>query len=327
MMDHHADIRSTASIFVQIASYRDSDLPATLANLIARARFPGRLHFGICLQLMPDDPLDWGPAAFPRHSNLAVLPVDARDSLGVCWARHKAQQLYSHEHFSLQIDSHMRAVDGWDVELVDCWLACQDPDAVLSVYPNGFELPDLLKTDTLSILAAHQFDPKGILRLRGLIRFQLPDRQPEAPIPGAFVSAGFLFGPGRLVRDVPYDPELYFYGEEISLAARIWTHGFNIFNPDRLLLFHLYKRSGHASSTHWADHRDWSDLNRRSLQRVHQLLGQAPVDTSISFGDDGLGSARSLQDFQDWCGVDFANAVIQPHALKGIFGQTASFST
>lgn len=321
-MDKHIDIRSSASIFIQIASYRDADLPATLRNLIARAHFPSRLHFGICLQLMADDPDEWGPSAFPANANLSILPIDAHDSLGVCWARHKAQQLYSHEQFSLQIDSHMRAIDGWDVALMDSWLACHDPDAVLSVYPNGFELPDLLKTDTLSILAAHHFDPKGILRLRGLVRFQLPDQQPDSPIPGAFVSAGFLFGPARLIEDVPYDPGLYFYGEEISLAARIWTHGFNIFNPDRLLLFHLYKRPGHESSTHWADHRDWSDLNRRSLQRVHQLLEQSAPETLIPFGDYGLGSARSLHDFQNWCGVDFANAVIQPHALKGLFGQT-----
>ena len=46
----------SATIFVQIAAYRDPDLPATLINLIKRAAKPERLRFGICLQLATDDP-------------------------------------------------------------------------------------------------------------------------------------------------------------------------------------------------------------------------------------------------------------------------------
>ena len=46
----------SSTIFVQIAAYRDPDLPATLHNLIDRAAQPERLRFGICLQLAADDP-------------------------------------------------------------------------------------------------------------------------------------------------------------------------------------------------------------------------------------------------------------------------------
>ena len=54
----------SSTIFVQIAAYRDPDLPTTLLNLIQRAAQPERLRFGICLQLAADDPPHWGTSAF-----------------------------------------------------------------------------------------------------------------------------------------------------------------------------------------------------------------------------------------------------------------------
>ena len=61
------------TIFIQIAAYRDPDLPATLHNLLAMATDPARLHIGICLQLAENDPADWDAAAFPDHPHLSRL--------------------------------------------------------------------------------------------------------------------------------------------------------------------------------------------------------------------------------------------------------------
>ena len=322
------------SIFVQIAAYRDPDLPATLHNLLERAAQPGRLHFGICLQLSDSDPDAWNASAFPPHPSLALIPFKAEDSQGACWARHQAQQLYGGEDFLLQIDSHMRAVQNWDDELVKTWEACLDPMAVLSVYPNGFQLPCSLQLDTLPVMAAHRFDDLGILKFQGISRYQLPEQQPAAPLPNAFMAGGFLFGPGDIVSVVPYDPSLYFYGEEVSMSARLWTHGFNLYCPHRLLLFHLYKTSsssGDASATHWSDHNDWFRLNRRSLVRVHALLGSleaAPQGRLKPTSDDinnldryGLGDKRSLNDYQRWAGVNFAGQTISEPASAGRFSR------
>ena len=170
----------------------------------------------------------------------------------------------------------MRAVEHWDELLLKTWKECSDARAVLSVYPNGFQLPCRLQTSTLPVMGASGFDTNGILKLRGISRFQLPEEQPDRPIPGAFIAGGFLFGPGSIVSEVPYDPELYFYGEEIAMSARLWTSGFNIYAPNRLLLFHLYKTEQtdqeHAA-THWGDHSNWHHYNLCALKRVHTLLG------------------------------------------------------
>ena len=322
-------MRST--IFIQIAAYRDPDLPATLHHLIERAAQPERLRFGICLQLADNDPAHWGESAFPNHPHLKIVRFDATESHGACWARRQAQSFYGGEDFLLQIDSHMRAVEHWDDLLLKTWKECSDERAVLSVYPNGFHPPCRLQTSTLPVMGADEFDAYGILKLRGISRFQLPEEQPERPIPGAFIAGGFLFGAGSIVSEVPYDPELYFYGEEIAMSARLWTSGFNIYAPNRLLLFHLYKSESTAaehSATHWGDHNDWHQYNLRSLKRVHRLLGSldnAPAAIRC-FNDhpDGpkpfeLGTTRSLTMYQQWAGVDFKRAEISQAARKAEF--------
>lgn len=325
------DFLVTSTIFVQIAAYRDPDLVATLYNLLEKAAHPERLKFGICLQLDPLDPMSWREQSFPDHAHLQVMHVDAADSCGACWARSQAQRFYDGEDFLLQIDSHMRAIQNWDDLLMHTWRDCNDSRAVLSVYPNGFKQPCQLQTDMLPVMAAKAFDNYGILKFQGISRYQMPDQQPTKPLKNAFVAGGFLFGPGSIVQDVPYDPDLYFYGEEISMSARLWTHGYNIFCPNRLLLFHLYKSisvDGDNSATHWGDHEDWFQLNRRSIVRVHTLLGSihtAPEIFSPSQEDIaslihyGLGEERTLSDYQLWAGVDFSMQRIEPKAIEGVY--------
>ena len=321
----------SSTIFVQIAAYRDPDLPATLHNLIQRAAQPERLRFGICLQLAADDPPHWGTSAFPDHPHLTSIRFDATESRGACWARRQAQDVYGGEDFLLQIDSHMRAVEHWDDLLLKTWKECSDARAVLSVYPNGFQQPCHLQTSTLPVMAAAGFDADGILNLRGISRFQLPEEQPDRPIPGAFIAGGFLFGPGSIVCEVPYDPDLYFHGEEVAMSARLWTSGFNIYAPNRLLLFHLYKTERtdkEHSATHWGDHSNWHDYNLRALKRVHTLLGSlnnAP-ESIRCFNDQpdelqpfGLGKKRKLSMYQQWAGVDFKTAEIRPTARHAEF--------
>ena len=321
----------TDTIFVQIAAYRDPDLPATLHNLVEQAAQPDRLRFGICLQLAENDPMAWREPAFPESSHRQVKTFTAAESRGACWARSQAQGLYADEHFLLQIDSHMRAVKHWDDLLLQTWSRCNDPKAVLSVYPNGFQQPCQLQTNTLPIMAAKEFDHYGILKFQGISRYKLPEQQPAKPLPNAFIAGGLLFGPGEIVKKVPYDPSLYFYGEEISMSARLWTHGFNIYSPDQLLLFHLYKSGGpnaDQSPTHWSDHKGWFQLNRRSLVRVHTLLGSlsaAPTNLQPTMEDVDdlnhfwLGGERSLQDYQNWAGVNFKSQSITEEALAGNF--------
>ena len=86
-------------MFVQIAAYRDPDLPETLHNLLSRAAEPQRIRLGICLQLANTDPDTWGTSHLPEHPHLELHNCRAIDSRRACWARRQAQQLFQGNPF------------------------------------------------------------------------------------------------------------------------------------------------------------------------------------------------------------------------------------
>ena len=313
-------------IFIQIASYRDPQCGPTVDDLIRKAEHPERISFGICLQWQFDNQEEeatCGPSSLPNWPTIRLCIANANTSRGTCWARSKCQQLWKNEKFTLQIDSHMRAERRWDTQIISCWEKTRNSKAIISCYPNGFILDGpqnavRYNRTLLPIMAAKEFDPEGILRLQGISKYAVPGELPILPPQGAFVSAGMLFAPASTIEDTPYDPLLYFYGEESTYAARLWTAGYDLYNPDRLLLYHLYKGPSHSTATHWGDHANWSELNKASIQRALKLFNQTDDP-----GAYRLGSLRSLKDYCEWSGIDFSRKKIQPHALQGMFGKSA----
>ena len=107
---------------------------------------------------------------------------------------------------------------------------CGSPRPVLSTYPLPYEdagaaaalsdetRPTLLCTQP----AAKAYDADGMLRFRA----RLLSRPPVAPVAGAFWAAGSLLARERDRRRA-YDPHLpfLFFGEEVSMAVRMWTRG------------------------------------------------------------------------------------------------------
>jgi len=311
---------STAEICVLIAAYRDPDCVPTLLDLFTQARHPERVRVAVLSQEEKEDRLRLPEELNDRRDQITIRRRKASTSRGACWARHHCQKLLQQEPFALQIDSHMRFEPDWDLLLLATWLHCRDPRALLTAYPAAHTPGGGREVGVFHGLAAKGFDPEGILLFRGRPRYQMGGKVPKQPVPGAFISANFLFGPSGFVRDVPYDPGLYFFGEEVSLAVRLWTHGYNIFHPNRAILYHDWDRSSRA--THFSDHSDWSAIDGAAKARVRALLGlPARVgDPPWSESDPyGLGPCRSLADYQRWSGIDFSNQAIAPTALEGCF--------
>jgi hypothetical protein len=308
-----------ARIFVQIAAYRDPDCQYTVQDLFLKAAHPERISVGICWQTVRDEDACCFQVPCPRPEQLRVIEVDARESRGVCWARSMAQTLHRDEEFTLQIDSHMRFEQDWDRLLFEMWLQCGNERAVLTSYPPGFTPPDSLQTDWIYGLAAKQFDAHGIFLMAGRPAFSTRSL-PDKPIPGAFASACQLFGPATMIRDVPYDPYLYFFGEEITVTVRLWTHGYDLYHPNRRVVFHDWDRS--KRPTHFSDHKDWGRANDLSHRRTRHLLGTEHTDDPEALRDlerFGLGARRTLAAYQAHSGVDFAARTISESALEGRF--------
>ncbi len=159
-------------------------------------------------------------------------------------------------------------------------------------------------------MCARNFDNAGVLKL-GSTGISL-SAAPEFPERNPFFSANFFFAAAAVIEDVPYDPHLYFFGEEISLAARLFTHGWDIFTPNAVPIYHDYKRRPERR-LHWDDHLDWQNSNRRSKARIRHLLGmESSKDPDVldEIEKYGLGIARSLAEYEKFAGVDFQTRTI-----------------
>jgi len=278
------------TIFVQIASYRDPELVSTIKDCIAKAKYPGNLTFSIAWQHSLDDKWDT-LAEFKNDSRFKIVDIDYKDSQGTCWARSLAQSNYTGEKWYLQIDSHMRFTQDWDIRLIE-YIQNLGNNAVLTTYPAQW-YPD--KPESTWPKTPHLIETYEIRNHRTKQRPFTKANLTEA-VPARHVAAGFIFAPGRIVLDCPYDPNLYFEGEETNLAVRFFTHGYDLWHPHEHFIHHYYTRKGEKK--HWNDYKDWTKLSKIANQRLNDLLINGKDLTPY-----GLGTHRSLLDWQKWSGI------------------------
>ena len=273
------------------------------------------MTFGICWQHDESESL----GEYGRDARFRIIELDYRRSRGTCWARHRIQSLYDGEDYTLHLDSHHRFVDGWDEICVGMLRDLQRSGTarpVLTSYAPHYEPqrdPESLETKPWR-MRFRKFSLDGAIEA-------IPETIDDfatlsAPIPARFFSAHFAFTLGRFCLDVPHDPKLYFFGEEPTLAVRAFTHGYDLFHPHRIVLWHHYGRG--TMPKHWGDHEQWAFHDARSLQRVQQLLRIDGMPCEIDFGPYGLGAARSLRDWEVYAGIHYGLRGVSDYALQNL---------
>jgi hypothetical protein len=309
------------SIFVQIASYRDPECQWTVRDLFEKAEHPERVFVGQCLQVHPVEDAHCAEIPSPRPDQTRTITVLPTESLGVCWARAQCQALYRDEDHVLMIDSHTRFIEGWDSALIAELNLCPSEKPLLSTYPPAYTPPhDLQENPKLSTMIVKPLDERKRIRFRAQILTYVP----EHPLPGAFIAAGFIFTHGAFIREVPYDPWLYFRNEEVCLAARAYTHGWDVFSPSKTFIYHYYYVPSETEkrSLHWDDNVNWQELTRQSEDRYRYLLCHQTKNISASALQDiekyGLGNTRSLEQYETFCGINFASQSFEAKALEGL---------
>lgn len=306
-------------IYVQIASYRDPECQWTVKDLFEKAKYPERIFVGICWQFDPEEDKDCFEIPSPYPKQMRITECHWKDTRGVCWARNKTQQLWQGEEYTLQIDAHTRFPQNWDEMMINELAHCPGKKPLLTCYTAPYKLPNEIKIDAPpSILRAKPFSEKGVLRFRSFYLNNPPDK----PIPSAFISCHMFFARGEVFKDVPADPHMYFDQEEISLSLRLFTHGYNIYHPSKVLCYHLYHRETSAKryNSPWRDGDKWKAMDELGHKRFEHLSGyKTHTDPEVLKDLDkfGLGKERTLEQYQEYSGVDFKNRTLADRATGG----------
>lgn len=309
-------------IFVSIASYRDPELLPTINDLLNNCANPQDLTICIGWQHSEEDAWD-NLDEYKNDSRFIILDIPYKEAKGVCWMRAEIQKQYGGEKYYLQLDSHHRFSKDWDVTLKDYlhYLQCKGHDKpLLSAYIPGY-FPDTdpegrvnevwgLNIDRFMPAGAIFLTPHHISDFENLVE----------PFPTRFTSAHFIFTLGSFPVEVPYDPELYFHGEESSLAARAYTFGYDLFAPHKVVIWHEYTREG--KKKHWDDSGDWKQRDDASYARYRKLMGMDPGCTSCTrraLAPNYFGTTRSLEDFEKYAGLKFSTRQIHVETINNDF--------
>jgi hypothetical protein len=338
-------------IFIQIASYRDLELVPTCFDAINKANNPNAISFGIAWQASSEEAHQADQLQLlGLGDRLRMATIPWNEAKGVGYARLVCQRLWVGEEFTLQIDAHCRFVQGWDSILIGLWeyLRHKSLKPLLTAYAPSYLPPDRLNwwkngqgveepvMESACRLGTAD-DPTGqnigfSRDESGFYSFPLAapgfgddarilrpfggDNLLGSPEPalGFTTSGHFIFTEGLFCQEVPYDPAIYFIGEEVSLGVRAWTNGYDIYYPHQQILFHYYTDKGRVR--HSENHQNYTELDHQSVERVLHLLGTNRPRYDLN--PYGIGNVRSLEDYQYFSGISFGLAKFNELARRGI---------
>ncbi|MBL8339919.1 MAG: hypothetical protein JNL30_00510 [Rubrivivax sp.] len=313
------------TIFISIAAYCDPMLAFTIASARSQARDPSRVFIGVVEQQVVGQQLRLTDEWSRQH--VRFTRIDALEARGPCWARSLAMALYQSEDWYLQIDSHMWFEPGWDDRLVEWgqWCESQNSRSLISCYPNPFEMINghpVAKPVTNNVLAFAVQGSAEFDKEHPVLMFECVAVDRTEPVLGFHVGGGCLFAPGYIVEDLPYDPRLYFHGEEQAFALRAWTHGWDIYQIPGMPIYHLYTQPGTTPRPmHWTPEQDERRATRSAaLEKAAQLRLAAMLWADADLGAYGLGRARTLAEFAEFSGIDYVRRTIAPNARKQRWG-------
>lgn len=296
------------TIFISIASYRDEFLPFTIESALRTARRPDDLRFGILWQYAPGESLD----KYEGDSRFRILSCPYWESEGYGWSRARIQELYQDEEYHLLIDSHTHFADGWDEAVIEELASKPSDKPLLTTSSPPFKLDD--EGNVVLPWAGTKLDGVPYMKHEqvkgsGWIDIQMSSQRVESrDTPTYLLCCNFLFTHGRWIREVPEDPGMVNACHESALAARSYTHGYDMFLPDQLHVWHLdysaypegYRRKvWETKSRGWRD-----DATDNMLKRLDALI-YGIGDPSI-LGPYGPGDVRTIKEWAEKLDIDLS---------------------
>lgn len=302
------------TIFVQMAAYSDPELVPTVKDLFKQAKYPDRIKVCICWQHKPEEEID----ELQDDDRISIIDVPHLETKGVCWARNLIQKQYDGETYTLQLDSHHRFEKNWDeicIGIMKDLKAAGYRKPILTAYMPSYDPPNDPEGRATEPwqLAFDRFTPQGAVFFKpeGIANW----RTRKLPPMTRWFSAHFAFADGVMCKEVPHDPNYWFHGEEISIAARAYTHGYDLFAPHKMIAYHEFTRQYRGPKV-WDDQPDKSiDLDNSSLLRNRKLFEMDGEKNDLDWGGYGFGNKRRLRDYEKYAGICFSKRAIQQETL------------
>lgn len=309
------------TIFIHLPGYRDPELVPTIKDAMANAKYPERLRFGVCRQYHPEDKFD-DLSEFSGDDRFNVYECLYTEAKGLPWARAIInEKLMKNETYILQLDSHHRFAKDWDETLIDMHKGLEEKGykpilaAYLPLYdpfndPAGRTMEPWQQTFAC-------FYPHGTIFIRpSLLHGWQSMTQPPM---SRFLSGHFCFARTQWAREIKHDPDIYFSGEELNLTVRSYTHGYDMFHPHKLVIWHSTMREERAGKLKWDDDAkfgvDWWNKQNYARKKIRCML-RVEEDRSVDLTGYDIGTIRSIRDYEKYAGVNFKRMAVQQYTIE-----------
>ena len=303
-----------ASIFIQVPSYRDFELNKTIASAVTNASGLNKLSFGIHNCILFDGEIEV-KTDYPEWVTVKSATSIAPQNIGLQQARYIANEFYDGEDYYLQIDSHMRFAKDWDTTLIAGILQYQSmglPKPLITQYPPAFTYNDDGTEQNEFIEPYYQCQIWFGEKVQQFQETLIPTQQARVITDYCgfikSVSGGFIFTIGKFAEIKP-NPKIAFWGEEPLIAARAFTHGFDLVMPFAHNVSHLYHSQQPFSKTRrhhiWGDFSEiWGVMDAESRTEYKRIF------TERIIGDGAMGTERTLDDYEEFSGLNFRDGTI-----------------
>lgn len=313
-------MNNTLKIFLHLPAYRDPELIPTIRDALTNAKYPERVTFGICRQYDPEDGFD-DLTEYKNDDRFKIYECLYTEAKGLPWARAIInERLLGDEDYILQLDSHHRFAKDWDETLIEMHqgLEAKGYKPILAAYLplyTPFNDPDGRVQEPWQQQFAC-FYPHGTIFIRpGLLHGW--QNMTEPPM-SRFLSGHFCFARTEWAKEIKHDPDIYFSGEELNLTVRSYTHGYDLFHPHKLVVWHSTMREERSGKLKWDDDSkrgvNWFKKQEFARKKIRVLL-RTEEDPTISLEGYDLGTVRTLRDYEKYAGVHFKRKAVQKYTI------------
>lgn len=303
------------TIFINIPSYHDPEIWETVSNFYNNAKYPERIYFGITNQT---DAVDLHKEVLDKFPRVDMDIIEPGSIVGCQPARLNSHKFYKNQDYYLNMDSHMRSIKNWDEELICDFemLQAARGKSVITSYAapydkdeNGNDIVKDIDYSTMFYMSESNIES---FKSKGIPQFCAYNHSYGVEIPSPYISGHFFFTSKEAIADAPFVKEVMFTEEEIFMAVRFFTAGYNIFTPKKTYVYHRYGRNGRR--LFWEDFPEvWNKKDLESRNFVTNILENNIVS------ENGILGKRTLREFEEYSGIRFKERTLSEKVIHGKF--------